>query len=199
MLLLGSPITNQLGNQVKRLLIILSILLLSPPLFGQSSEEKQFIFSSNIFVNTFSYILNKQNTVGAHFGKVSTEIDEDNIEKAETMFLGVNYMYTLDCLECDSIFILPWLGRGKSIYTTNDGSTYTYSRLDIYILGGYRWYFENDLSVQLAMGPSFLNASKKSESVKSNKGYGSNVEDRLKKRRFMLINPTPFLLIGYTF
>ncbi len=79
---------------MKRLLIILSILLLSPPLFGQSSEEKQFIFSSNIFVNTFSYILNKQNTVGAHFGKVSTEIDEDNIEKAETMFLGVNYMYT---------------------------------------------------------------------------------------------------------
>ena len=184
---------------MKRLLIILSILLLSPPLFGQSSEEKQFIFSSNIFVNTFSYILNKQNTVGAHFGKVSTEIDEDNIEKAETMFLGVNYMYTLDCLECDSIFILPWLGRGNSIYTTNDGSTYTYSRLDIYILGGYRLYFENDLSVQLAMGPSFLNASKKSESVKSNKGYGSNVEDRLKKRRFMLINPTPFLLIGYTF
>jgi hypothetical protein len=49
------------------------------------------------------------------------------------------------------------------------------------------------------MGPSFLNTSKKSESVKSNKGYGSDVEDRLKKRRFMLINPTPFLLIGYTF
>ena len=184
---------------MKRLLIILSILLLSPPLFGQSSEEKQFIFSSNIFVNTFSYILNEQNADGAHFGKVSTEIDEDNIEKAETMFLGVNYMYTLDCLECDSIFILPLLGRGNTVYTTNDGSTYTYSRLDIYILGGYRWYFENDLSVQLAMGPSFLNASKKSESVKSNKGYGSNVEDRLKKRRFMLINPTPFLLIGYTF
>ena len=53
-------------------------------------RRKQFIFSSNIFINTFSYILNKQNAVGAHFGKVSTEIDEDNIEKAETMFLGVN-------------------------------------------------------------------------------------------------------------
>ena len=110
MLLLGSPKTNQLGNQVKRLLIILSILLLSPPLFGQSSEEKQFIFSSNIFVNTFSYILNKQNAVGVHFGKVSTEIDEDNIEKAETIFLGVNYTYALDCLQCDSIFILTYIG-----------------------------------------------------------------------------------------
>jgi len=36
MLLLGSPKNNQLGNQVKRLLIILSILLLSLPLFGRS-------------------------------------------------------------------------------------------------------------------------------------------------------------------
>ena len=103
--MLGFPKLS-IGNQMKHLLIILSFLLLSSPVIGETSEEKQFIFSSNIFVNTFSYILNKQNAVGAHFGKVSTEIDEDNIEKAETMFLGVNYMYTLDCLECDSIFFL---------------------------------------------------------------------------------------------
>ena len=49
------------------------------------------------------------------------------------------------------------------------------------------------------MGPSFVNASKKSESLKSNKGYGNDVEDRLKKRRFLLINHTPFLFIGFTF
>ena len=184
---------------MKHLLILFSIFLLSSPLFGQSSEEKQFIFTTNIFVNTFSHILDKQNAVGVHFGKVFTEINEDNIEKGETIFLGVNYTYALDCLECDSIFILPLLGRGNTIYTTNDGSTYTYSRLDIFIIGGYRWYFENDLSVQLGMGPSFVNASKKNESLKSNKGYGNDVEDRLKERRFLLINPTPFLLIGYTF
>ena len=184
---------------MKHILILLSILLLSFPLFGKSSEEKQFIVTTNIFVNTFSYILDKQNAVGFHFGKGFTDINEDNIEKGETIFLGVNYTYALDCLQCDSIFILPLLGGGNTVYTTNDGSTYTYSRLDIYIVGGYRWYFENDLSVQLGMGPSFVNASKKSESVKSNKGYGSDVEDRLKKRRFMLINPTPFLFLGYTF
>ena len=184
---------------MKHLLIILSILLLSSPVIGETSEEKQFIATTNIFVNTFSYILDKQNAVGFHFGKGFTDINEDNIEKGETIFLGVNYTYALDCLQCDSIFILPLLGGGNTVYTTNDGSTYTYSRLDIYIVGGYRWYFENDLSVQLGMGPSFVNASKKSESVKSNKGYGSHVEDRLKKRRFMLINPTPFLFLGYTF
>ena len=49
------------------------------------------------------------------------------------------------------------------------------------------------------MGPSFVNASKKNESLKSNKGYGKDVEDRLKERRFLLINPTPFLFAGYTF
>ena len=92
---------------MKHILILLSILLLSFPLFGQSSEEKQFIVTSNIFVNTFSYILDKQNAVGFHFGKGFTDINEDNIEKGETIFLGVNYTYALDCLQCDSIFILP--------------------------------------------------------------------------------------------
>jgi len=83
---LGSSKTNQLGKPMKHSLIILSILLLSSPLFGQSSEEKQFIFTTNIFVNTFSHILDKQNAVGVHFGKVFTEINEDNIEKGETIF-----------------------------------------------------------------------------------------------------------------
>ena len=132
---------------MKQLFILLSILLLSFPLFGQSSEEKQFIVTTNIFVNTFSYILDKQNAVGFHFGKGFTDINEDNIEKGETIFLGVNYTYALDCLQCDSIFILPLLGLGNTVYTTNDGSTYTYSRLDIFIVGGYRWYFENDLAL----------------------------------------------------
>ena len=179
-------------------LIILSILLLSSPVIGQS-DEKQFIATTNIFVNTFSYILNKQNAFGFHFGKGFTDINKDNIEKGETIFLGVNYTYTLDCLQCDSIFILPLLGRGNTKYTTIDGSTYTYSRLDIYLIAGYRWYFENDISVQFGMGPSSVNASKISEDLKSDKGYGNDVEDRVKKRRFEPINHTPFLFIGYTF
>ena len=35
--IMGSPKTNQLGNQVKHLLIILSILLLSSPVIGQET------------------------------------------------------------------------------------------------------------------------------------------------------------------
>jgi len=178
---------------------IILLLFLTSPLFGQSSEDKKFSVRTSIFAHALTYNLDKQNGVGFHFGQLSVKINEDNIEKGVNSFIGVNYGYAFDCINCDSFFILTLLGPYSAVFTTDDGSTYTYSRLDIYILGGYRWYFENDLSVQLAMGPSFLNASKKSESVKSNKGYGSNVEDRLKKRRFMLINPTPFLLIGYTF
>ena len=119
--------------------------------------------------------------------------------KMKTIFLGVNYTYILDCLQCDSIFILPLLGRGNTVYTTNDGSTYTYSRLDIYLLGGYRWYFENDLSVQLGMGPSSVNASIKSEDLKSNKGYGNDVEDRVKNLSFQPISSIPFFAVGYSF
>ena len=99
-----------IGNKVRHILIILSILLLSSPVNGETSEEKQFIATTNIFVNTFSYILNKQNAVGFHFGKGFTDINEDNIEKGETIFLGVNYKYALDCLQCDSIFYLTSIG-----------------------------------------------------------------------------------------
>ena len=61
------------------------------------------------------------------------------------------------------------------------------------------WYFENDISVLLGIGPSYGTWSKKSESLKSNKGFGKNVEDRVKKISFQPISSTPFFVIGYSF
>ena len=42
--ILGSPKTNQLGNQVKHLLILLSILILSSLLFGYPSGDHTFFW-----------------------------------------------------------------------------------------------------------------------------------------------------------
>jgi hypothetical protein len=51
----------------------------------------------------------------------------------------------------------------------------------------------------LGIGPSFGTGSKESENLKSDKGYGNDVEDRVKKLSFQPISSTPFFAIGYSF
>ena len=178
---------------------IILLLLLTSPLFGQSSEDKKFAVRTSIFAHALTYNLDKNNGVGFHFGQLSTKINEDNIEKGVNSFIGVNYGYAFDCINCDSFSILTLLSTGNATFTTDDGSTYNYSGWRINVVGAYGWYFENDLSVILGLGPSYGSWSKKSENLKSDKGYGKDVEDRVKKLSFQPISSTPFLAIGYSF
>ena len=85
------------------------------------------------------------------------------------------------------------MGLYSAVFTTDDGSTYSNSGWGLNVVGGYRWYFENDLSVILGIGPSYGSASKQSENLKSDKGYGKDVDDRVKKLSFQPISSTPFL------
>ena len=176
---------------------IILLLFLASPLFGQSSEEKTFAVRTSIFAHALTYNLDKNNAVGYHFGQLSTTIKKDNTKKAVNSFFGVNYTYAFNCINCDSYFINTLLGPYGAVYTTDDGSTYTYSGWGLNVFGGYGWYFENDISVILGIGPSFTTWSKESENLKSDKGYGKDVEDRVKKLSFQPI--TPFLAIGYSF
>ena len=178
---------------------IFLILILTSPLFGQSSEDKKFAVRTSIFAHALTYNLDKQNGVGFHFGQLSTDINEDNIEKGVNSFVGVNYGYAFDCINCDSFWILTLLGPYSTVYTTDDGSTYSYSGWYLNVAGGYGWYFENDISVILGIGPSFGTGSKESENLKSNKGYGKDVEDRVKKLSFQPINSYPLFAVGYSF
>ena len=91
------------------------------------------------------------------------------------------------------------MGPYSAVFTADDGSTYSYSGWGLNVVGGYGWYFENDLSIILGIGPSYGSASKQSENLKSDKGYGKDVEDRVKKLSFQPISSTPFLAIGYSF
>ena len=181
----------------KNLTSIILLLFLASPLFGQSSEEKKFAVRTSIFAQALTYNLDKQNGVGIYFGQLTTEIKEDNTEKAVNSFYGVNHAYAFNCINCDSFFIVTLLGPYGAVYTTADGSTYTYSGWALNVVGGYGWYFENDISVILGSGPSFTTWSKESENLKSDKGYGKDVEDRVKMLSFQPI--TPFLAIGYSF
>jgi len=183
----------------KLLTSILLLLNLTTTLFGQSSEDKKFAVRSSIFAHALTYNLDKQNGVGFHFGQLSQEINENNIEKGVNRFFGVNYGYAFDCINCDSFWIITLLGTGSSVFTTDDGSTYTYSGWGLSVVGGYGWYFENDISVLLGIGPSFGSSSKESENLKSDKGYGKDVEDRVKKLSFQPISSIPFFVVGYSF
>ena len=134
------------------LISIILILFMASPLFGQSTDEKRFAFRTALVVNALTYNLDKQNAFGFHFGQIPpTEINEDNVEEIEKSFYGFNYAYAIDCINCNSYFVVTFLNNSSSIIKTDDGSTYTYSGWGLSVVGGYSWYFENDISVILGL------------------------------------------------
>ena len=65
------------------------------------------------------------------------------------------------------------------------------------VVGGYSWYFENDISVVLGAGPLYSGESKESENIKSDKGFGKDADERMEKISFLPL--VPFFLVGYSF
>ena len=180
------------------LISIILIIFVKSPLFGQSSDENRFAFRTALVVNALTYNLNKQNAVGLHFGQIpATKINLDNVESMEKNFYGFNYAYAFDCINCDSFFFVTILNNGSSVVTTDDGSTYTYSGWGLSIIGGYTWYFENEISVIIGSGPAFSSESKDGENIKSDKGFGTDADERMDKLRFIPL--VPFFLVGYSF
>ena len=174
------------------------ILFMVSPLYGQSDDEKRFAFRSALFINALTYNLDKQNAVGFHFGQIPpTEINEDNVKTLEKSFYGFNYAYAFDCINCDSYFVVTILNNGSSVITTDDGSTYSYSGWGLSAVGGYSWFFENDISVVLGAGPFYSSESRESENIKSNKGFGKDADERMEKISFLPL--VPFFLVGYSF
>ena len=110
-------------------------LILTSPLFGQSTEDKKFAVRTSIFAHALTYNLDKNNGVGFHFGQLSTPIKKDNTEKAVNSFIGVNYGYAFDCINCDSFWIITLLGPYSAVFTTDDGSTYTFSGWGLMVRG----------------------------------------------------------------
>ena len=180
------------------LVSIMLILFMVSPLYGQSDDEKRFAFRTALVVNALTYNLDKQNSFGFHFGQIPpTEINLNNVETLEKNFYGLNYAYGFDCINCDSYFIVTILNNGSSIITTDDGSTYSYSGWGLSLVGGYSWYFENDISVIIGTGPAYSNENRESENIKSDNGFGKDADERMEKIRLLPL--VPFFLIGYSF
>ena len=184
----------------KLLTSIFLFLILTSPLFGQSSEENKFTFRSLLLISGLDYSLDQNSGVGFFVGQVSRNIKKNKIEKSESTFYGSAYVYAFECYFCDSFLVVSTLGTGSTDYETNDGSRYYYTGWGITIYGGYQWYFENNVSFVVGLGPSYqISSSKQSESLKSTVDYDKDVEDYVKNRTFQPINSNPLLLVGYTF
>ena len=183
----------------KILTSIFLLLILTTPLFGQSSEENKFTFRSFLLLNSLDYSLDQHSAVDFFLGQFSGNINENNIEKAERTFYGTVYSYAFECNFCDTFIVASALGTGSTDYKTIDGSIYSYSGWGITIYGGYQWYFENNVSFVVGLGPSYQSSSKQCESLKSTVDYGKDVEDYVKNRTFQPISSIPLLLVGYTF
>ena len=180
------------------LITIMLIIFMTSPLFGQSSDDKRFAFRTALVVNALTYNLDKQNAVGLHFGEIpETKINLNNVESLEKSFYGFNYAYAFDCINCDSFFMVTILNNGSSTVTTVDGSKYTYTGWGLSVIGGYSWYFENEISVIIGSGPAYSSESRESENIKSDKGYGADADERMEKIRFLPF--VPFFLVGYSF
>ena len=119
-------------------------------------------------------------------------------------------MYAFECYFCDSFLVVSTLGTGSTDYETNDGSRYYYTGWGITIYGGYQWYFENNVSLVVGLGPSYQSSSKESEKqahgpttsladLEGRARYRKEVEDYVKKMSFQPISPIPLMLVGYTF
>ena len=179
------------------LLSVILSLFMASPLFGQSDDDKRFSFRTAFVAHALTYNLDKQNAVGFHFGQFSTEINEDNVKTLEKSFYGFNYAYAFDCINCDSYFVVTFLNNGSSVITTDDGSTYTYSGWGLSVVGGYSWYFEDDISIVLGAGPVYSSETKESENIKSNKGFGKDANERVEKLSFLPL--VPLLFVGFSF
>ena len=176
---------------------ILLILFMASPLFGQSADEKRFAFRTALVGHALTYNLDKENAIGFQFGQFTTEINESNIEKLKKSFYGFNYAHAFGCINCDSYFVVTFLNTGSSVITAYDGSTYTYSGWGLSVVGGYSWYFENDISVIWGAGPLYSSESKESENIKSDKGFGKDADERMEK--ISLLPIVPLLFVSYSF
>ena len=94
-------------------------------------------------------------------------------------------------------FVVTFLNNGRSVITTDDGSTYTYSGLGLSIVGGYNWYFENGASLVLGAGPLYSSESKENENIKSEEGFGTDADERIENLNFLPLVPLLFLVISF--
>jgi len=179
------------------LISVILTLFISSPLFGQSDDDKRFTFRTALVAHALTYDLDKQNGVGFHFGQFTTEINEDNVKTLKKSFYGFNYAYAFDCINCESYFVVTFLNNGSSVITTDDGSTYTYSGWGLSVVGGYSWYFEDDISIVLGVGPLYSSESKESENIKSSKGFGKDADERVEELNFLPL--VPLLFVGFSF
>ena len=128
------PKTKQLGNQVKHLLIILSLLLLTSNLFGQSERPETIV----IPVGTLGDISDSrkqiiQNTLSQELTKYFRLVPQDKFEEAqEKAFEELEYE---ECTEDQCIMMIQELLQVENVFSLQLVEEDGYSQLSLTWVG----------------------------------------------------------------
>ena len=101
---------------------IFLLLILASPLFAQSADEKRLAFRTAFFAHSLTYNLDKQNVVGFHFGQLSQEINENNIDKGPNKIVNApnnENGWVLACLKRDALSKFDSIGNILIILLNN--------------------------------------------------------------------------------
>ena len=160
----------------------------------ERQKNYSFTFRSIGTVNSFEYKILENVAVGILYenGSASNEnetIKESSVTTAIFSLYGFN-----ECYYCDTVVFGGAYGEGNLVSTTDQGSEYKYKFQYLYLLSGYQWYWNTDISLALLGGLVYRNKSKVSETVVNNEVFSES--DQLTKEGFDFY---PAILVGYSF
>ena len=154
-----------------------------------------FTFRSIGTINTFEYKILENVAVGILYENSSDSKDNETIkESSVTTAIFALYGFN-ECLYCDTAIFGGVYGEGNQVLTTDQGSEYKYKLQYLYLLSGYQWYWNIDISLALLGGLTYRNKSKVSETVVNNEVFAES-DVQLTKDGFDFY---PAILVGYSF
>jgi len=161
----------------------------------ERQKNYSFTFRSFGIINSFEYRILENVAVGILYENSSASNDNETIkESSVTTAIFALHSFN-ECYYCDTAFFGGVYGEGNLLSTTDQGSEYKYKFQYLYLLSGYQWYWNTDISLALLGGLVYRNKSKVSETVVNNEVF-SESDVQLTKEG---IDFYPAILVGYSF
>ena len=161
----------------------------------ERQKNYSFTFRSFGIINSFEYKILENLAVGILYENSSASNENETI-KESSVGTAIFALYGFnECYYCDTAAFVGVYGEGNQISTTDQGSEYKYKFQYLYLLSGYQWYWNTDISLALLGGLVYRNKSKVSETAVNNEVF-SESDVQLTKAGFDFY---PAILVGYSF
>jgi hypothetical protein len=161
----------------------------------ERQKNYSFTFRSIGIINSFEYKILETGSVGILYENSSASNENETIKESSVTTAIFALHGFNECYYCDTGVFGGVYGEGNMLSTTDQGSEYKYKLQYLYLLSGYQWYWNTDISLSLLGGLVYRNKSKVSETVVNNEVF-SESDVQLTKEG---IDFYPAILLGYSF